>query len=170
MLEVILASCIALWGLLSGMGPQPADPEINQLLDVVTESSDSTNEVKGSVINEDIKIINDVTESSDNREKSEKSEESDSSDSDLQDFIIPGSNVLAQSSDNLDLISDKSATEVDSWYTAKLKSLNLGTNSFVRTKQNGEVHNELVVAGSGRKLQVTITGTDGNVKIHVRAE
>ena len=125
------------------------------------------------MINEDIKIINSVNQTSEDSEDSEDSddtEKSDSIDSNLQDFIFPGSAVLEQSSDSLDLTSDKSATEVDSWYTAKLKSLNLGTNSFVRTKQNGEVHNELVVSGKGIQIRVTITGSDENVKIHAEFE
>ncbi len=176
MFEVILASCIALWGLLSGMGPKAergADPEIKQPSDVVTESSDSKQEVKGSVINEDIKIINSVNESSENSEESADSNDTEKSDitvPNLQDFIFPGSTVHEQSSDSLDLTSDKSTADVDSWYTTKLKSLNLGTNSFVRTKQNIDVHNELVVAGNGRQIRVTITGSDENVKIHAEFE
>lgn len=71
-------------------------------------------------------------------------------------YVYPGSTIINTSSSSLTLQSSDPPDAVTNWYKEKIKAEGMNAKSFVQTSTNGTVHNELVAAGNGKKILVSI--------------
>lgn len=85
----------------------------------------------------------------------------------LSDFKYPnsnqssgsGNNIILESNDNPDLITD--------WYKEKIRSLGFKSKSFVQTKTNGNILNKLVAASGNREIRVEIEKSANSPKVSI---
>lgn len=88
-------------------------------------------------------------------------------DSSIDSYIYPGSSIINKSSSSLILQSADSPDTVTNWYKEKIKAEGLNAKSFVQTSTNGNVHNELVAAGNGKKILVSIKKDPDQSTVHI---
>ena len=70
----------------------------------------------------------------------------------ITQFIYPGSNIVSQSNNNLDLISSDNPKTISEWYKAKIKELNMAVTTSVFTQAND-------------KYLIKLSGTNGEYEV-----
>jgi len=89
--------------------------------------------------------------------------------SDNSSFVYPNSITISSGPGHLTLESTDDSGIITDWYEAKIKSMDYNAKSFVKTKANDKVINELTASKSGSELKITIKKDPGeqNTKIEV---
>lgn len=72
------------------------------------------------------------------------------------DYVYPGSEIKLQSEDKLELTSYDNSDDVTDWYKDLIKEKGFNTKSFVTTKVNGQVTNELEASNGEEHVEIKI--------------
>lgn len=73
------------------------------------------------------------------------------------EFQYPNSTIIFQSGNSLTLESNNDPNTITNWYKEKIRAMGMNATAFSQTSVNGNISNKLAGAGSGRKIDVSIT-------------
>lgn len=82
-------------------------------------------------------------------------------------FQYPGSTIITSLDNQLTLVINENPDSITNWYKEKIASLGMNTTSFVVTKNNNNVKNELVGAGNNKEIRISIEKTANKTKVKI---
>jgi hypothetical protein len=85
----------------------------------------------------------------------------------LSEYFYPGAKVVSQDSLHLDLVSSDDSDNITDWYKEVIRNEGMSVKTFVKTKTNGNVDNDLVGVNSSIKVSVKIMKKNDETTSHI---
>lgn len=170
MFSVILtftAAIIFVAGILLNQNHDPEDL-FNDLdkTQVLSEETQNDDQQKDKIDQSDIQIVGeDSLDSVTHNSEQDQLQKDSASNVRLDQFIYPNSSVTSRTDDQLIIESFDDPKQITDWYKQRLESYDMNINSFVTTKTNGNIINQLVSSDGVIEIKVKIESSAEENKV-----